>query len=121
MMMMMMMILLCIIHTVITKQYSMSNIQLRWVQLHVSTLCVGNHQVVLRLFKQLYNKRGILGGVWGWFNEAGVVSRLQPGHYSGLPAPNLQPTANQERNDQCDNQHYSRELVMMGIVMPETC
>jgi len=36
-------------------------------------------------------------------------------------ASNLQPTANQERNDQCGNQHYSRELLMMGIVMPETC
>jgi len=37
-----------------------------------------------------------------------------------LAAPNLQPTANQERNDQCSNQHYSRELLMMGIVVPET-
>jgi len=26
-----------------------------------------------------------------------------------------------ERNDQCGNQHYSRELLMMGIVVPETC
>ena len=46
---------------------------------------------------------------------------LQPGHYSSLTAPNLQPTANQERNYQCGNQHYSRELLMMGIVVPETC
>ena len=46
---------------------------------------------------------------------------LQPGHYSSLHAPNLQPTTNQERNDQCGNQHYSRELLMMGIVVPETC
>jgi len=30
-------------------------------------------------------------------------------------------TANQERNDQCGNQHHSRELLMMSIVMPETC
>jgi len=37
---------------------------------------------------------------------AGVVSRLQPGHYS---------------NDRCGNQQHSRELLMMGIVMPETC
>jgi len=29
--------------------------------------------------------------------------------------------ANQERKDQCGNQHHSRELLMMGIVMPETC
>jgi len=26
-----------------------------------------------------------------------------------------------ERNDQCGNQHYSRELLMLGIVMLETC
>jgi len=38
-----------------------------------------------------------------------------------LTAPNLQPTANQERNDQCGNQHYNRELLMMDIVVPETC
>ena len=45
---------------------------------------------------------------------------LQPGHYSSLTAPNLQHTANQERYDQCGNQHHSRELLMMGIVVPET-
>jgi hypothetical protein len=26
-----------------------------------------------------------------------------------------------ERNDQRGNQHHSRELLMMGIVVPETC
>jgi len=46
---------------------------------------------------------------------------LQHGHYSSLTAPNLQPTANQEWNDQCGNQHYSRELLMMGTAVPETC
>ena len=46
---------------------------------------------------------------------------LQPGHLSSLTAPYVQPTENQERNDQCGNQHYSRELLMMGIVVPETC
>jgi len=46
---------------------------------------------------------------------------LQPGYYSSVTAPNLQPTANQERNDQCGNQHHSHELLMMVIVMPETC
>jgi len=46
---------------------------------------------------------------------------LQPGHYSSLTAPKLQPTANQERNDQCGNQHYSRELLMIGTVVTETC
>jgi len=38
-----------------------------------------------------------------------------------LPPPTYSHTANQERNDQCGNQHHSRELLMMGIVAPETC
>jgi len=42
-------------------------------------------------------------------------------HYSSLTAPDFQPTATQERNDQCGNQQYSRELLMMGIVVSETC
>jgi len=46
---------------------------------------------------------------------------LQSGHYSSLTAPNLQHTANQEQKDRYGNQHYSRELLMMGIVVPETC
>jgi len=50
-----------------------------------------------------------------------VLGLLQPGHYSSLTVPNLQPTADQEWNDQCGNQHYSRELLMMGTVVPETC
>jgi len=46
---------------------------------------------------------------------------LQPGHYSSLTAPYLQHTANQERYDQCGNQHHSREFLMMSIIMLETC
>jgi hypothetical protein len=53
--------------------------------------------------------------------SSGVVSGRQRGHYSNLTAPNLQPTANQERNDQCGNQYYTRELLVMGIIVPETC
>jgi hypothetical protein len=49
-----------------------------------------------------------------------VCFNLQPRRHSSLPAPNLQPTANQERNDQYAHQHHSRELLMMGMVMPET-
>jgi len=48
-----------------TTIFSMSNIQLHWVQLHVSALCIDHQQVVLGLVEQLYNKRGILGGVGG--------------------------------------------------------
>jgi len=46
---------------------------------------------------------------------------LQSGHHSSVTAPHLQHTANQERNDQCGNQHHSRELLKMGILMLETC
>jgi len=46
---------------------------------------------------------------------------MQPGHYSRLTAPNSQPTPTQERDNQCGNQHYSRELLKMGLLMPETC
>jgi len=56
----------------------------------------------------------VVGWVW-------LACSLQPGRYSSLTAPNHQHTANQERNDQCGNQHHSRELLMMGIVMPEIC
>jgi len=31
---------------------------------------------------------------------------VRGGRHSKLTAPNLQPTTNQERNDQCGNQHY---------------
>jgi len=60
--------------------------------------------------------RFVLGLLW-----VGVLSGVQPGHYSSLTAANLQPTANQERKVHCGNQQYSRELLMMGIVMPEPC
>jgi len=49
------------------------------------------------------------------------IGRFVLGLLSGLTATNLQPTANQERNDQRGNQHHSRELLMMGIVVLETC
>jgi len=57
----------------------------------------------------------------GWCSVRVAGSSLQSGHYTSLTAPNLQRTANQERNDQYGNQHHSREVLMMGIVVPETC
>jgi len=57
----------------------------------------------------------------GWSSVRVAGYSLQHGHYSSLTAPNLQPTANQERKDEYGNQHCSRELLMMGIVMPEIC
>jgi len=34
---------------------------------------------------------------------------------------NVTPFIFTERNDQCGNEYYSRELLMMGIVVPEKC
>jgi len=36
--------------------------------------------------------------------NAQLCFSLQPGNYSSLTAPNLQHTANQERNEECGNQ-----------------
>ena len=72
----------------------MSDKQLHWLQLHVSALGIGHHQVVLRLIEQLYNKQGILGGVGV---VGGTRSRLcdRGWHnlelYKHLPLFHLQP------------------------------
>jgi hypothetical protein len=49
------------------------------------------------------------------------MGSLQPGHLTSLPVLNLQPLATQESDNTCGKQRYSRELLMMSIVMPETC
>jgi len=46
---------------------------------------------------------------------------LRSGHPSILPAFNLQPTATREPKGLCGNQRYRRELLMMGVMVPETC
>ena len=68
-----------------------------------------------------YNKISEIQFVFLFFSYQAAGYILQPGHYSSLTAPNLQPTANEERDDQCGNQHCSHELLMIGIVVPETC
>jgi len=65
--------------------------------------------------------RALLCSSSGARDYAADYVSLQPGHYSSLTAPYLQHTANQERYDQCGNQQHSRELLMMSIVMLETC
>jgi len=41
-------------------------------------------------------------------------------HYEPYIYINANPSNFTERNDQCGNQQHSRELLMMGIVEPET-
>jgi hypothetical protein len=59
-----------------------------------------------------------------WRLSAGRMDEcysLRSGHSSNLPALNLQPAATPEPDGLCGNQRYSRELLMMGIMVPETC
>ena len=51
---------------------------------------------------------------------AGWMS-VRIGHSSILPALNSQPAATQEPDGLCGNQRYRRELLMMGIMVPEKC
>ena len=46
---------------------------------------------------------------------------LRSGHSSILPALNFQPAATREPDGLCGNQRYRRELLMMSIMVPETC
>jgi len=46
---------------------------------------------------------------------------LRSGHSSILPALNFQSAATREPDGLCGNQRYRRELLMMGIMVPETC
>jgi hypothetical protein len=46
---------------------------------------------------------------------------LRSGHASILPALNLQPAATPEPDGLRGNQPYRRELLMMGIMVLETC
>ena len=46
---------------------------------------------------------------------------LQHGYHSNPTTPKLQHTSNQEQCDQCGNSTNSRKLLMMNILMFETC
>jgi len=46
---------------------------------------------------------------------------LRSGHSYILPALNSQPAATREPDGLCGNQRYRRELLMMGIMVPEIC
>jgi len=54
------------------------------------------------------------------FHPASCYS-LRSGHSSILPALNFHPAATREPDGLCGNQRYRRELLMMGIMVPETC
>ena len=61
----------------------------------------------------------------GWVSGPKAVTRLsynlRSWRSSILPAINLQPAATREPDGVCGNQRYRRELLMMGIMVPETC
>ena len=55
------------------------------------------------------------------YHKGRLVLERVSGHSSILPALNLQPAAIREPDGLCGNQRYRRELLMMGIMVPETC
>ena len=82
--------------------------------------CWLSHWSCRSWFAVMLEVRCSLAGVVSGLLGSSTCLSLQPGQHSNLTVPNLQHTANQERHDQCDNQHHSRELLMMGIVILET-
>jgi hypothetical protein len=71
--------------------------------------------------KKLKNKKPARCHLLFYCTSYRLNMSLQPGHHSSLTVPNLQHTANEERYDQCGNQHHSCKLLMMDIVMLKTC
>jgi len=75
----------------------MSNTQLHWVQLHVSTLCIGHHQVVLRPLLSNNTISRVFGGGMrfrlynsGWHNLG--LTKPDDGQYTGpkhVAVPNV--------------------------------
>jgi len=62
----------------------------------------------------------------GWRFSAGRIRTegcysLRSGHSSILAAISFQPAATREPDALCGNQRYRRELLMMGIMVPEIC
>ena len=58
----------------------------------------------------------------GWMSvRTESYNSILSGHSSILPALNFQPAATREPDGLCGNQRYRRELLMMGIMVPETC
>jgi len=54
-------------------------------------------------------------------HDDSVGYSLRSGQSSILPALNFQAAATREPDGLCGNQRYLRELLMMGIMVPETC
>jgi len=50
-----------------------------------------------------------------------IIRSLQHGHHSNPAAQNLQHTSNQEQKTNVVIQQHSRKLLMMDILMSETC
>ena len=56
---------------------------------------------------------------WMSFRTEGCNS-LRSGNSSILPALNFHPAVTREPDNLCGNQRYRRELLTMGIMVPET-
>jgi len=112
------------LNTFLLKDKNQLDATSRCITLTICSTCFGqfyaHHQeLTTTVLITTYAVRFLISGFW--ISVRAAVYNLQPGHLSSLPAPNFQPTATQESDGICGNQHYSRELLMMGIELPETC
>jgi len=58
----------------------------------------------------------------GWMSvRTEGCNSLRSGHSFILHALNFQPAVTREPDGLCGNQRYRCELLMMGIMVPETC
>jgi len=59
---------------------------------------------------------------WRWLPHRQSGSRVAAGWgLSASTALNFQPAAIREPDGLCGNQRHRREILMMGIMVPETC
>jgi len=61
------------------------------------------------------------GQHYGRVSRPKAVTAFGPDTHPILPALNLQPAATRKPDGLCGNQRYCRDLLMMGIMVPETC
>jgi len=107
----------CIVVT--TEEYEPTKCHLLFITFMIGSTCFGHHyahhqDLTTITLVTIWTVR-FLGCCWL------EVKCSQPGNLSRLTALNFQPTATQEPDGQYGNQRYRRELLMMGILVPDTC
>jgi len=90
-----------------------------WMLVHPSS---GACDLFVELFHGLYCSGSMCVGVTLWFGWGGVVSLCrQHGYHANPTTPKHQHTSNQKHTTNLVIQQNSHKLLMMDILMSETC